>query len=79
MKNTPLFKYHLIAFVVGSLGIAAYFFQKISALYGAAQLASVVLFVTLIVYIIAFGLICGVSYILFKVAVQRKIKKNYHE
>lgn len=53
--------YHFVFFLMGAVSIAAYFFWKISALDGAAGLTSVVLLPVAVVFIIGFGIFCGIS------------------
>jgi len=61
MRKTKILLYHLGVFLAGALGIAAYFFWKISALDKTAGLAGVVLLPIAVVYIFAFGIFCAIS------------------
>lgn len=61
MKKGRIVLYHLLALIVGSASIAAYFFYKISALPSEAGLASVVLLPVAVVYIVGCSLLCLVS------------------
>ena len=56
-----IFIYHLIAFLVGAVGIAGYFAVKISALNGAEGLAIIALLPVAVAYIIGFGILCAIS------------------
>ena len=56
-----IFLYHLGAFVGGAVLLAGYFFWKASVLEGAAGLAVVVLAPIAVVYIIALGIFCAIS------------------
>lgn len=61
MTKKKVFTYHLVFFLIGALGIGAYFFWKIAALEGAAGLTSIVLLPVAFVFIVAFGIFCGIS------------------
>ena len=59
-----IFLYHLIAFLVGAVGIAGYFVLKTSSLTGAEEFAVVALLPVAVVYIIGFGILCTISCLL---------------
>ena len=63
MKN--IFIYHLYAFLAGAVTLAGYFYWKTAALQGTAELAVVVLWPVAVVYIIALGIFCIASCILW--------------
>jgi hypothetical protein len=65
MKKSKIFFRHLIMFIFGSVGIIFYFYQKISALSESGEVASIALVPVAVVYIIAFGIICFLSFLLW--------------
>ncbi|MDO8571397.1 MAG: hypothetical protein Q7R79_01845 [bacterium] len=71
-----IFLYHLAAFFVGALVIAAYFFQKISSLDGADGFAAIVLVPIAVVYVAAFGVFCIISCVLWLGIAYIKNRKN---
>ncbi|MEK7630100.1 MAG: hypothetical protein AAB432_01815 [Patescibacteria group bacterium] len=80
MKKFKIFIYHLVVFILGSIGITAYVFNRLSSSKSKAGLGGIIVMpaVTL-VYIVAFGILCIISLLVwFLIAYLRgrKSKKN---
>ncbi len=69
MTKLKIFLYHLGVFVVGSIGIAAYVLVRLSSPTSTAGLGGVIAMPAIIlVYIIAFGILCLLSLAVWFVA-----------
>ena len=61
MKKSKIFLYHLVVFIIGSIGIVAYIFSRLSA--GKAGLGGVIAMPAIaLVYVIGFGILCTISF-----------------
>ena len=60
MKKSKIFLYHLLVFILGSVGLAVYVFSHLSK--GKAGLGGVIVMPAIIlVYIVGFGILCLIS------------------
>ena len=68
MKAIKIFLYHLLVFVLGSLGLGVYFYFKMAGLAGEAGLGAVIVApVMLLIAVVVFGIACLISLAIFLV------------
>lgn len=66
MKKLTIFYYHLGVFGVGSVGIVAYVFYKLSGTAGEAHVGGVIAMpVIAFVFVVGFGILCALSLAVF--------------
>lgn len=79
MKRTKIFLYHLLIFVVGSIGIVVYVFNRLATSSSGAGIGGVVVMpAVMVVYIVVFGVLCLISlFVWFLVSYFRNRVKRY--
>ena len=75
MKKLKIFFYHLVIFVLGSVGITIYSFSKLKTSVGGAIAMPVVTFF----YIVVFGILCLLSLLLCFMIRYLRVKRNNHQ
>ncbi len=66
MKKFKIFIWHLVVFVIGSGGIILYVFNRLVTPSSGAGLGGVVVMpVIILVYVIAFGILCSISMVIW--------------
>ena len=66
MKKFKIFIYHLIIFILSSIGIAIYVFFRLFSAKGVAGLGGVIVMpVMILVYVVAFGILCAISFLVW--------------
>jgi len=62
MKKTKIFLFHLAVFIVGSVGIVIYVFNRLATPSSGAGLGGVIVMpVIIVMYVIVFGIFCAIS------------------
>lgn len=62
MKKIKIFIYHLAVFILGSIGIVAYVFYRLSSPTSKAGLGGIIVMpAVILIYVIVFGILCTVS------------------
>ncbi len=62
MTKLKIFIYHLVIFVVGSAGIVAYVFYRLSSPSGNAGLGGIIIMpAVVLIYVVVFGILCLIS------------------
>ena len=68
MKALKIFLYHLLVFVLGSIGLGVYFYFKMAKLAGTIGLGAIIIApAVFLIYVYVFGIICLVSLIIWLV------------
>jgi hypothetical protein len=66
MKRSRILRYHPFGFLLGAVGIALYLLYKISPLSGGSGAAMTIVGPVIgVVYIVGFGILCGISLVVF--------------
>lgn len=62
MKKIKIFSYHLVVFILGSVGIIAYVFYRLTSPTSGAGLGGVIVMpAVVLIYVIVFGILCAIS------------------
>ena len=66
MKKTKVFIYHLLTFIIGSIGIVIYVFNRLASPTSEAGLGGVIVMPAIVlIYVAAFGILCAISLIVW--------------
>ena len=66
MKKLIILGYHALAFVIGSAGIVAYLFYRLSTTSSGAGVGGVIVMPAVaLIYVVAFGILCVISLVIW--------------
>ncbi|HZX01069.1 MAG TPA: hypothetical protein VFE87_01600 [Candidatus Paceibacterota bacterium] len=66
MKKTKVFIYHLVTFILGSIGIVIYVFTRLASPTSEAGLVGVIVMPAIVlIYMVIFGILCAISLIIW--------------
>ena len=79
MKKLKIIIYHFVVFILGSIGIIAYVFYRLSSPASKAGLGGVIVMpAAALIYVVVFGILCAISLFIWLVVAfirDRKSKK----
>lgn len=66
MKKLKIFIYHLLVFILGSVGIVAYVFSRLASPASKAGLGGIIIMPAVaLIYVVVFGILCAISLLAF--------------
>ena len=76
MPKLKIFLYHLLFFILGSVGIAVYVFERFTAPGSAVGLGGIIAMPAIIlIYVAAFGILCFVSFLIWLLVFYLRARK----
>ncbi len=62
MKKSKIFIWHLLSFILGSIGIVFYVFYKLGGIKGGAGIGALIAMpIIMLVYVVGFSILCLIS------------------
>lgn len=77
MKKIKIFIYHFAVFILGSVGIVAYVFYRLSSPTSKVGIGGIIIMPAVaLIYVVVFGILCVISFIVWLLVDYLRSKKS---